>query len=114
MLLLLLLFDNKDSLLCCEVKEAAVSKSEFVVLGLPIILGFVPFWFGENLLNKFWVSIKCGEFMPLTDKFFPFWKGLKQEEYKFNGLNLGIFAFRFGFMYGLDFNLGLYGGDNKL
>ena len=44
MLLLLALFDKKDSLLCCEVKEVEVSKSEFVVLGLPIIFEFVvPF-----------------------------------------------------------------------
>ena len=55
-----------------------------------------------------------GEFMFLTDKFFPLWKGLKHEEYKFNGLNFGRFEAIFGLIYGLDFNLGLYGGDNKL
>jgi hypothetical protein len=52
--------------------------------------------------------------MFLTDKFFPLWKGLKHEEYKFNGLNLGRFEAIFGLIYGLDFNFGLYGGDNKL
>jgi len=52
--------------------------------------------------------------MVLTDKFFPFWKGLKLDEYKFIGLNLGIFVFILGLKYGLDFNFGLQGGDNKL
>jgi exopolysaccharide biosynthesis WecB/TagA/CpsF family protein len=48
--------------------------------------------------------------MPLTDKFFSVWNGLRHVEYKFIGLNLG----RFEFMYPFDFCLGLYGGDNKL
>jgi hypothetical protein len=41
-ILVLVLFEINDSLLFWDVKEATVHKSEFVVLGLPIILEFVP------------------------------------------------------------------------